>query len=374
MDNHNSTTVSRSITRTIKYDLGASGHDEIPDVHQTVTFVQKTMWGVDANHHQVKAHFGNQNQWVVKGTLSPYGLWDAVDLPKIKNYRAYVDDQQVQRIDSKRVDISTMDTTIVVTYKPQAAKAPTTYHQDLIYQDQDGQVIKKVNNAISGTLVYGSATVAQADLNVCVNNNLPRGYQYVSGKPVADEQINGFSTPALTIVVKKTDPAKQAAMTPQGPVLITFVEKGNQDHVLGTTTARGTIGDTVDMADLIHSQAPKDWHVDPSFSDTLVPVPGSITVPLVEGDTADQPSYLKDLGLVPQGRSSEGHTGPTATADPATHQSEAEEPDEEPEVNNDRSNDHFAQPSLPTGHHGQKVGHKQRLGLASLKLMLGINN
>lgn len=340
--------MKRVVTRIIHYNLAGLDHPLIPDARQTVKFVQQTMPNADANGQSFQT-----GKWVVEGTQFSFGLWDTVPVQQIPGYRSYVNGKPATTVPAHRVDTSTMDANVVVTYRQGGVKADQSFHQNIVYQTAAGKVVKTLTNGISGSLKGNTATVSKTTVNICINNNLPQGYHYVSGQLNADETIREAVPAAIKVTVSQESHSKNKTQGPQGKATITFVEQNNEGHVLGTATATGTFASTVDVTDVINDQKPDGWEVDPEFRDLDVKIPGSLTVPLrphVANNTvsAVQPAEPV-MGLAPQGESAEGRQLPDTHSEPTRHQRAAK-----------------------IRSHNQ-VHHKHHAGLSTLKAMLGFD-
>lgn len=82
------------------------------------------------------------------------------------------------------------------------------FSQNLIYKTGDDRIIKTVPSAITGSLSNQQAQVAADDINRKIEANLPAGYEYISGKATAPEQITGSMPPAINVVIKAIDQAR----------------------------------------------------------------------------------------------------------------------------------------------------------------------
>lgn len=300
MNSQIDTQLKRVVTRIIHYNLAGVDHSIIPDARQTVEFVQQTMTGANQLHRVFPT-----GKWVVKGTQLTCGLWDSVRVEQIDGYDSYINGQQASQVPTRRVDTDTMDSNIVVTYRRPVDGGRITFWQDIVYRTPSGQVVKTVPRAISGTLVNGSATVGMREVNIYLNNHLPHGYQYVSGKLNSDEVVRDPTPAALVITIKRANLDQQRSQRPQGKALITFVEKDNQGHVLGTTSVTGHFASSVDASKVVEADKPAGWLVDSAVSNLEVEIPGSLTVPLTQGIDISTTDDVPSDGLRPQALTSE---------------------------------------------------------------------
>ena len=176
----------------------------------------------------------------------------------------------------------------------QDSPATDTFSQDIQYKTADGTLVKTASGVINGNFTGGSGTATMSNVNSLIDSNMPAGYEYVSGKLTADETVNSKTPAALVVIVKR------AGSTPtpeQGEVTITYVDKDNPSHVLGTASVTGNNGSSVAVADTINNNVPAHWKIDPSFTvPTSETVPGSVTVPLVHATKTIKPD---DPGVDP---------------------------------------------------------------------------
>lgn len=166
----------------------------------------------------------------------------------------------------------------------------------IVYQTADGTHI-----ADGSTIKSNDGDILTAALlKDLANQKVPAGY-HITGYPASYTVTgDGFTIP---VIVAKDEPSTPVVPTPtQGQVTITYVEKGNPSHILGTASVTGNNGDSVAVANTINGNVPAHWKIDPSFTvPATETVPGSVIVPLVHattpvtpgqpGVTPDNPDY-----------------------------------------------------------------------------------
>lgn len=194
----------------------------------------------------------------------------------------------------------TNGTPVYVSYQTTGGDHQDTHEnfsQNIVYQTADGVVISTVQGAVSGQLTNGSATISATEVNHVIDQHMPAGYDYVSGKLSQAETINSTTPAAITVTVKKAGGDTPTPTPTQGEVVITYVEQGNESHVLGTTSVSGTNGSTVNVQSTIENNVPEHWQIAEGFTiPSTEVVPGAVQVPLVHATKTIKPT---DPGVNP---------------------------------------------------------------------------
>lgn len=178
------------------------------------------------------------------------------------------------------------------TVDPQTTPSTENFTQDIQYM-ADRIVVKTVSRAITGTLIGGRGTVNMNHVNNLIDGNMPAGYHYVSGKLTADETVTNTTPAALVVYVAKDTPD----VLTQGEVVITYIDKDDPSHILGSASVTGNDGASVNVKATIEGNVPAHWKIDPDYTMlTTATVPGLITVPLVHTTKTVKPG---DPGVDP---------------------------------------------------------------------------
>ncbi|MCI1330212.1 MAG: hypothetical protein LKG52_04560 [Lactobacillus sp.] len=91
----------------------------------------------------------------------------------------------------------------------------TIQNKAIIYVNNGGnnEAVKTVSDAIKGSFTDGKATEKATDINKLIDDNLPQGYHYVSGKLTEDKAITPETASDITVVVAKDDTTSDKTLT-----------------------------------------------------------------------------------------------------------------------------------------------------------------
>ena len=279
------------VFKRLQYYVGQT----VPDSpKQYLSNYEDMLKAAKINGH-TQQEFDSEIYWVVKPSTNQtgYTVATAAVNGEVCSLIAYVSPAQKSDLASRTRTIEFIN--------PDTGQAFKTESQDVYFERTGQQHLTDQQSPTWGEWEYSdplntswSAITQAPALPVSVKDH----DQYVADLSQVDHDVPVyFSTPPQTVQVyyHKVAPA-------EGQVLITYVEKANPDHILGTTSVTGATGSTVPVASVINRHVPAKWQIDPSFN---VPasetVPGAVTVPLIHattpvipgqpGVTPDNPDY-----------------------------------------------------------------------------------
>jgi hypothetical protein len=116
----------------------------------------------------------------------------------------------------------------------------------------------------------------------------------ISGYDASPASVSAQTVNTATLDTVVTITYNRHNVTPptptEGEVVITYVDKNNPSHSLGSISVYGVRGSLVVVRLAIENNVPAGWRLDPTYVvPTTVLVPGSITVPLVPADDNPNP-------------------------------------------------------------------------------------
>ncbi len=187
-------------TRTIKVHNPQTGL--ISTANQTVWFGRTMTISSDPN---VAVKYGDWTLGKVENNKfvadpAAQDEWGEFDAPTFTNYTP-----NIAKLNAQKVTATTKDEQVDITYTA-TKPVSNTYSQNIVYQTANGTVVETARGAISGSLINGSATVSANDANTAINDHMPAGYEYVSGKLTDAETITSAQPNALIVTVKANGP------------------------------------------------------------------------------------------------------------------------------------------------------------------------